>query len=156
MGESRVDVAVINGKLEGFEIKSDRDRLDRLPRQAKAYGRVFDRMTIVCCERHVQAASGSVPAWWGVEVARSGTGRTQIARVRPARANPGVEASAVVQLLWRDETLNELEKLDQADGLRSKPRRVLWDALAAALPPKTLKAVVRERLRLREDWRAGG
>lgn len=155
MGDSRVDVAVINGKLEGFEIKSDRDRLARLPRQAEAYGRVFDRMTVVCSERHVAGVSRCVPDWWGLEVATIVNGQPRITRLRPTRANPGVEAGAVVQLLWRDEAMDELEKLDRATGLRSKPRRVLWDALATALPARTLRAVVRERLRAREDWRSG-
>jgi hypothetical protein len=155
MNNSRVDVAVINGKLEGFEIKSDRDRLARLPRQAEDYGRVFDRMTVVCCERHVAGALLCVPSWWGVEIARASNGKPRIVRVRPPRANPGVEPGAVVQLLWRDEAMDELERLDKADGLRSKPRRVLWKALAEALPPRTLRTVVRERLRARKDWRVG-
>lgn len=155
MGDSRVDVAVINGKLEGFEIKSDRDRLVRLPRQAAAYGRVFDRMTIVSCERHLARVMLSVPDWWGVEVVRSVQGVPRISRVRLPRANPGVESGAVVQLLWRDEVMAELERLDRAVGLRSKPRTVLWEVLADALPPRTLRAVVRDRLRSRRDWRAG-
>jgi hypothetical protein len=156
MGDSRVDVAVINGKLEGFEIKSDRDRLVRLPRQADAYSQVFDRMTVVCCERHAAGVALCVPDWWGIEVARSGNRGTRIVRLRSPRANPGVEPGAVVQLLWRDEALDELERIDRADGLRSKPREVLWGALADALPPRTLRAVVRDRLRARKDWRVRG
>lgn len=153
MGDSRVDVAVVNGKLEGFEIKSDRDRLTRLPRQAEAYGRVFDRMTVVCCERHVAGVSLCVPDWWGIEIVRPVNDRPRIVRARPARANPGVDPNAVVQLLWREEVMDELERLDLADGLRSKPRRVLWETLAEALPSRALRAVVRDRLRARKDWR---
>lgn len=153
MGVCRVDVAVINGKLEGFEIKSERDRLARLPRQAEAYGRVFDRMTIVCSERHALGVAACVPDWWGIEVVRAVNELPRIVRTRAAKANPGVDPSAVVQLLWREEVIDELKRVDQADGLRSKPRRILWDALAEALPPRRLRAVVRDRLRAREDWR---
>lgn len=153
MGGSRVDLAVINGKLEGFEIKSERDRLVRLPRQAEAYSRVFDRMTVVCSERHAAGVAACVPDWWGIEVVHLVKDRPRIVRRRAARANPGVDPNAVVQLLWRAEVIDELDRLDRADGLRSKPRRILWDALAEALPARTLRAVVRDRLRAREDWR---
>jgi hypothetical protein len=39
----RADVVVVGGSLDGYEIKSARDGLKRLPRQAVAYGRLFDR-----------------------------------------------------------------------------------------------------------------
>ena len=42
-GSVRIDIAVINGELSGFELKSDRDTLERLPNQADLYSRVFDR-----------------------------------------------------------------------------------------------------------------
>ncbi|WP_052770006.1 sce7726 family protein [Paenibacillus sp. IHB B 3415] len=42
-GSARVDVAVINGRLHGFEIKSESDNLDRLPSQIEFYSRVFER-----------------------------------------------------------------------------------------------------------------
>lgn len=31
-GDARIDLAVINGRINGYEIKSDRDTLDRLVR----------------------------------------------------------------------------------------------------------------------------
>lgn len=52
-GACRIDVALINGRLEGFEIKSDSDSLSRLPRQAFAYGQVFDRLTMVWVSCHL-------------------------------------------------------------------------------------------------------
>ena len=55
-GTSRIDLAVVNGVLHGFEFKSDRDTLTRLPEQANAYGLVFDRLTLVVAERHVRRA----------------------------------------------------------------------------------------------------
>ncbi len=45
-GSVRVDVAVINGEFHGIELKSARDTLDRLPRQATLYDEVFDRVTL--------------------------------------------------------------------------------------------------------------
>jgi hypothetical protein len=46
-GSVRIDIAVINSELWGYELKSERDTLERLPSQAKLYNRVFDRVTLV-------------------------------------------------------------------------------------------------------------
>lgn len=153
-GECRIDVAVINGRLEGFEIKSARDSLDRLPRQAAAYGRVFDRLTMVCAERHLCNVLATLPEWWGVEVAQEGEEAVRIVQERPAKVNREVESRAIAQLLWRGEALAALEELGLARGLRSKPRKVLWAELAEALPPNKLRAVARDRLRARRSWLA--
>jgi hypothetical protein len=155
-GARRIDVAVINGRLEGFEIKSEGDSLARLRRQADAYGRVFDRLTMVCAERHLEATLAQLPEWWGVEVAEQRGARVRIVRRRAARANPGVEPGAVAQLLWRSEALAALEERGAARGLRGKPKRALWTALAEVLGPRELGTLVREALRARRGWLAAG
>ena len=43
-GEFRADIAVLGTKLIGYEIKSETDTLSRLPRQAAAYGAIFDEV----------------------------------------------------------------------------------------------------------------
>lgn len=65
-GSSKVDVAVINGKLHGYEIKSERDTLDRLPLQSKYYNTVFDKMTIVCSDKYLKKVETIIPKWWGI------------------------------------------------------------------------------------------
>jgi len=154
-GSCRIDIAVINGRLEGFEIKSERDDLKRLDRQASAYGLVFDRLTVVCAERHLEKAVASLPEWWGVEVAEACGESIAIVRWRQPRANPDLDLSAVAQLLWREEALTALERCGQAKGLRSKPRKVLWQALTETLSANALRALVREQLRQRQGWPAG-
>src|SRR5713226_6200533 len=44
-GASRIDVVVVNGNLHGFELKSDRDTLKRLPRQTGIYNSILDFVT---------------------------------------------------------------------------------------------------------------
>ena len=46
-GTARVDIAVINGIIHGYEIKSDQDTLRRLPRQMGVFNLVFDKITLV-------------------------------------------------------------------------------------------------------------
>src|SRR4051794_17477210 len=101
--EARVDVAVVNGALHGFEIKSEHDSLARLPGQIVAYGRVFDYVTLVVGRRHAARASGLVPPWWGVIQASPGSHGATLSEVRHERLNPAVEGVAVAQLLWREE-----------------------------------------------------
>ena len=52
-GAARVDVAVVNGSLHGYEIKSARDTLERLPKQSELYSSVFDTITLVTAENHL-------------------------------------------------------------------------------------------------------
>ena len=69
----RVDVAVINGRLCGFEIKSDFDSLSRLPRQVRAFSAIcfqewntypwpnrpsiWSRVFWACCRKKKQTRS---------------------------------------------------------------------------------------------------
>jgi hypothetical protein len=153
--EARVDLAVINGQLEGFEIKSDRDTLSRLDRQAEVYGRVFDRMTVVAGRRHLNAVLECAPAWWEVvEAVRDRGGEVVLQRKRRGRANPGRDPGAIASLLWRAEALAVLERHALAGGLRSRPCAQLWEALAMGVPLHTLRAEVRAALCAREGWRA--
>jgi len=152
-GTARVDVAVVNGELHAFEIKSRYDTLSRLPAQAKAYGRVFDRVSIVVADRHADAAMAVLPKWWGVFVCDTGEAGPLALRRAP-RTNSAIDPFAVARLLWRDEALGALECRGLAQGLRSKPRRELWRALAGGLPLTELQTIVRDALRARRTWRA--
>ena len=69
-GQARIDLLTVSGVLHGYEIKSNRDRLTRLASQAATYSRVLDRVTLVVCPRHFEAALQLVPKWWGVLLVR--------------------------------------------------------------------------------------
>lgn len=153
-GAARVDIGVVNGSLEGFEIKSDRDTLRRLPAQVAAYNRVFDRVWIVVSGKHVGRLSGVVPAWWGVRHACDGPDGVEIRIKRQAKLNPKREPLAVAQLLWRDELLVALTGLGLELGMRSKPKRAMQQTLAGAVDLDELASLVREAIK-RRDWRSG-
>ena len=156
-GRVRADVVSVGQRMSGYEIKSDQDNLARLRDQERAYSDVFDTATIVTTARHLDGALGWLPSWWGaVRVRRDPlTGRAELNAVRPARPNPQVKPTAIVQLLWRDEALSALRRLGLAKGLVSKPRRCLWEKLVSALTIDELRQVVRVRLTERQGWRAG-
>ena len=149
----RADLAAVNGMLHGYEIKSDRDTLARLPGQAEAYNRTFDTMTLVATRRHTDAARITIPSWWGIIEARGANGTIELHRRRRSRPNPSVTATAIVGLLWRGEVLDALEELNLAAGLRTKSRRILCCHLAQNISLNQLKVIVRTKLKSRENWR---
>lgn len=155
-GAARVDIAVINGVLHGYEIKSDRDTLLRLPEQMNMYNSVFDQMTLVVGKSHLYESINLIPDWWGVIVAKFQNSNNSIVfyEIRKARKNTAGKRPAVTQLLWREEALQILEGLGEANGLYSKTRSQIYEKLATVLDQKTLGDKVREKLFFREDWRS--
>src|SRR5262249_15456965 len=152
-GLVRVDVAVINGTLAGYELKSDLDTLRRLPAQVAVYSKVLDRATLVVGERHRDHAVAVLPAWWGVIVAKRAAGVVILGDDRPGRWNDEVDAYAVAQLLWREEALAILTDRGLDRGVRSKPRQMLWQRLAEEVSVSQLRAAVRQKLKDRAGWR---
>src|ERR1022692_4894991 len=65
-GSVRADFAVVNGVLKGFELKSEKDTLARLERQASTYSLVFDTASLIAAERHIADARKALPRWWGI------------------------------------------------------------------------------------------
>lgn len=152
--QARVDFAVINGALTGFELKSERDTLTRLPRQADTYSRVFDYVHLVAAENHVAKALDVIPEWWGVVVVTPVcTGGLSLQASRPASENPAVDPYAIVQLLWRGEALAILERVGADHGVRTKPREVIWARLVESLTVAVLRCEVRNVLKARRGWR---
>ena len=155
-GAARIDIAVVNGDLHGYELKSDQDNLKRLVRQAGVYNSVLDRITLVVTEHHFTQATQMIPSWWDVLLAEnSHEGDITFRIIRRGSMNPNISALAVAKLLWRDEALHLLEVHGGADGVRSKPRRFIYGRLVEVLDLPHLRASVRDRLRARKDWRFG-
>ncbi|KAB2583809.1 hypothetical protein BS297_18715 [Rhodococcus erythropolis] len=153
LGATRVDVAVVNGSLHGYEIKSDRDTLVRLPAQVELYNRVLDYSTIVCGEKYVERISEHVPDEWGIIEVAGDSVEPAVFERRPARRNSTVDPIAIAQLLWRDEAAAELVRRGER-VLRRETRWDLWDRLAC-LPMPELQNVVRTQLKARPVWPTG-
>lgn len=64
----RADLVMANGKLSAFEIKSEKDTLERLDGQLATYMRLFEQVTVVCAERHKAGVEERVPDGVGVWV----------------------------------------------------------------------------------------
>ena len=148
-GHVRVDIAVVNGSLNGYEIKSDRDSPRRLGTQVELYSKVLDRASLVAGGRFLSAASTVIPDWWGlIEIVRR-PNAFQLKTIRRAQRNPARDPRILVELLWADDALALLEERDAAKGLRGKPRRLLWDRVCEHFSVEEIAAAVRARLKAR-------
>lgn len=153
-GEARIDVAVINGTLNGYEIKSESDNLERLPKQSIHYSKIFDTVTILTVSKFIDDIVEIIPEWWGiVRVVKEEDGKVHFFSIREAKKNPQIDPFALVQLLWRDEALSILKKKGLQQGFLSKPRRVIWEAIVNNISLPELKEQVQLCLKSRDNWR---
>jgi len=152
-GTARVDIAVVNGILHGYEIKSDKDTLDRLPEQIKEYNAVFDKITLVVGKRHLHEAIKIIPDWWGVVIAKINGDSVVFNIIRDEEFNKDQNNISIAKLLWRNEALKILKENGEAEGYYSKPRSAIYEKLARTLDTKTLSNKVRETLFFRPNWR---
>ena len=153
-GSYRVDMAVIHkDEFHGFEIKSALDNLKRLPSQQENYGKVFDRMTLVCDQKHVAEALEIVPKWWGLICVSEVDGKPFLNEIWPSRTNFEINKYAMCQLLWRQEAFEVLKEHGMAYGFRTKSRKKMWKALAQNLQPREIRIAIRRKLASRVDWR---
>src|SRR3989339_1402334 len=103
-GTARVDIAVVNGVIHGYEIKSDMDTLQRLPEQMNIYNSVFTQMTLVVGKNHLYEAINIVPDWWGITIAKIDSNGSIIFNcIRKAGNNLNQDSISMARLLWKDE-----------------------------------------------------
>jgi hypothetical protein len=153
-GKYRADIAVINGHLIGYEIKSDEDTLYRLPEQVKAYCDVFDRVTVVVGMKHADVVSNIVPDWWGIVVVRRGNrGGILFESSRTGQINRDVNLFSIAQLLWKNEVSSILAEFGVPSKTLRQRRSELYRMLVELLNPIDLRHYVRECLRSRKTWR---
>lgn len=150
-GGTRIDLALVNGVLHGFELKSDHDSLCRLAKQVQAYGGVCNRATLVVGERHVKNAVDLVPDWWGIRVVRSGSEQPIFRDLKLPQTNPSLDPTAVAQLLRRSEANVFIADLGWGKPDRTASRRQLCDLLASKTELPLLCDRVRCCIRARQS-----
>ena len=150
-GQVRVDLAVVNGMIHGYEIKSDRDSLRRLGTQVDLYSRVLDQATLVVGDRHLSEAMEFVPFWWGILRVEPASRSPRFKTVRRGTRNPQRDPRSLVELLWLDDAIALLEQYNAARGVRGKPRRIVWDRICEHFDVDEIAAVVRGHLKARAE-----
>ena len=153
-GKCRADIAVINGHLDGFEVKSNADTLSRLGHQIISYDAVFDHSSIVVEDRYIDEVIEIVPSWWGViQVMGSYDEELQFRVVRSSLQNQKIDNYVVAQLLWRKEVQEILLNLGVKGYKLRQKRSILYCTLVEMMDSNELRRVVREYLKKRKNWR---
>ncbi len=153
-GRCRADIAVINGHLIGYEIKSDNDSLRRLEGQVKSYNAVFDKASIIVGDRYINSIQNYIPEWWGVIIsARGPRGAVNFDIIREARTNKNTDPISIAQLLWRNEAIEILKENKVPNKILRQPHTVLYEYLVNILSICELKKAVRDYFKKRKNWR---
>jgi hypothetical protein len=152
-GEVRVDVATVTDTLNGYELKSDTDTLQRLPKQVEWYSKCLDHCTLVVADRHLDAAARLLPDWWGIVVVREDDDAVRLDQLRPTERNTAVDPFFLAQLLWKPEVTRALEERDAIRGYRSKSRMHMWRRLTEVADVDEIRGIVRTAMTSRKVWR---
>lgn len=154
-GKKRVDIAVLNGEIQAFEIKSSRDTLDRLPDQIGAYSKCFERVSIIAAENHLPALLGMLPNWCGVVLVTKGArGGVHFRTFRRSKKNPSVDVAAMAHFLWRKEAIELLHEMGVEFSENKASRKELYEALSARISHKRLSSYIKKAFMRRADWRS--
>jgi hypothetical protein len=99
----RVDLAVANGNLHAYEIKSDVDTLKRLDGQLEAYLARFDKTTVVCAQRFTADVLKRTPTFVEVLEVNAASGRVNFRVARRGAMHPIRDKSILIAFLLKSE-----------------------------------------------------
>lgn len=110
VGTCKADLVILNGTSTVYEIKSERDNLDRLTNQVLTYRKVFAKVNIITGENHVDLVLGRVPQDVGVLLLSD---RFQISTIREAVNRPeNIDPISVFESIHRLEAIKIMELLE--------------------------------------------
>jgi len=147
-GASRVDVAVVNGIIHGYEIKSDVDNLYRLPRQISYYNKLFQRMTIVTTKKYYLKVREMVPPWWGILII-SNDGSRLICK-RKGRYRNQQDKKILLKLLWKRDLEGLVDYANLPKSLKKKRKHYLLNYFEEYLDIKEVQNFVYTILKNRD------
>lgn len=152
-GESIVDIAVVNGSMHGYEIKSDIDTLRRLPKQVENYSKVFDFVSIVTSKKYADIIASYIPEWWGIVEVNGSKSKALVIKKRLPLQNALVDVHSLVQLLWKDELVGLIDKHQLGKAKKYKPKYEIWAYIAERVNEDELKSYIRQCLKARTSWK---
>ena len=125
IGKSRCDFYVVTDKLTGFEIKSDADSYERLPKQIKDYDQYFDQNYIVVGAQHIKSVAKKVPDYWGILCVTDEEEGFIVKMIRRPVPNPKVKREKQLSKMWHNELTSIATKLGTPLYMgKSKPTRI--------------------------------
>ncbi|WP_297571950.1 sce7726 family protein [uncultured Deefgea sp.] len=111
VANSKADLVILNGTSTVYEIKSERDKLDRLEGQIKSYLKVFAKVNVITGENHLDEILNNYDPEIGVLLL---TDRYQIKIVRkPVERKDRIEPAVLFESLTRKEHLEILTRFGE-------------------------------------------
>lgn len=139
----RADLIMANGKLAAFEIKSERDTLDRLSGQLSTYSDFFEQVTVVCAQKHlphVRVIADKRIGIWSI----SADGRISVVRDSKTTALPSLNH-------WLSFLpVDELRHLLKAHGNSTQGNRENLVSSASNIAARTVRSFVLDYLKRRD------
>ena len=152
-GLSRIDIAVVNGVIHGYEIKSEQDTLNRLPNQINYYNKSLEKISIVTNKLHLKQIRKYVPGWWGLIVIKYNGKKDIVSEIRKAKNNPLLDGKSLLRVLWKDELISIVNKYKINISQYSNKRK-LRESIANEIDISILSHEVRSALKSRQNWRS--
>jgi hypothetical protein len=141
---ARIDLAVINGTMTGYEIKSSLDNLKRLPNQLEAYRKIFDFISVVTASKHVEKIISEIPDSIGVLLVDENLPET----IR----NYEIQPFYLLMLLRREEVINLAKKLEIKIKMQDR-NWIICEKLSNSIGVDIISENVRFILKTREQWK---
>lgn len=142
---NRADLVHANGKLRGFEIKSESDTLQRWSKQRSAYQHVFDEVWICCHRKHASRLLLDRDDQSGIIIIDE---FGSLAILRPAKINKSVSSYHLSGFLWRGD-VDRLCRTNSLPVYRSEKIKQARERLAAGLPIDIIREEVLRVLKAR-------
>lgn len=155
-GGVRADIAVLNGKLVGYEIKTENDTLSRLPYQMEVYSEVFDKAFIIVSDNHFENALQLIPNWWGVyKIVAKANGNFTFSCYRQALVNKSQNTFTLARLLWKSEAKEVATKCIETRLKSHISKNEIYELISQNYSKKKMSKIVIQYLKQRNNWRQG-
>ncbi len=150
----RVDIAVIDSEFHGYEIKSERDQLNRLKGQLQIFTQALHKLTLVVATKHLESTLETIPSWCGItEVRTDLMNHLKLHEVRKAERNPEFNPFIFAHLLWRSEAKDILSELGSETAAHRATRTQLYKLIVEKTSDHELIRVIKKALETRSNWR---
>ena len=150
----RVDVTVIDDEFHGYEIKSEKDRLDRLKGQMQIYTKALHRLTLIVATKHLKSTLEIIPNWCGLmEVRVDLEGHIILKEIRKTAKNPSVDPFILAHFLWRSEVIDILSNYETRPTTLRASRTELYRLLVEKISEGELPKLIKSAMVNRKYWR---
>ena len=144
---ARVDIATIDKDYFcGYEIKSDKDTLYRLPMQMQIYNYVFDKIIIVVGKSKLLKVTKTIPDFWGIILAKKENSDINLIQIRPPELNMNINKHWLSHKLWRSDIVDILKMKNLYKGKSHYYRDSLLKILMENISLDELRYYVRNIL----------